>query len=162
MPRKPIPEINVRIGTTADVHDMMLLALAGSGENGFVNPEPSKLLQEIYSALSRHHGLMGIIGKPGRPEGAILLRIGEMWYSTDKVLEEKAIFIHPDFRAATGGRAKHLCAFAKAVSDSLGIPLVIGVLSNHRTEVKIKLYERQFGSPAGAFFLYGAATGAYR
>ena len=45
------------------------------------------------------------------------------------------------------------------IDDDLGIPLIIGVLSNQRTEAKIRLYERQFGAPAGAFFLYNVHTG---
>jgi hypothetical protein len=85
-----------------------------------------------------------------------------MWYSDHEVLEEKAIFIHPDFRSAKGGRARKLCEFSKHVSDSLGVPLIIGVLSNHRTEAKIRLYERQFGKPSGAFFLYNATTGGWK
>jgi len=55
-----------------------------------------------------------------------------------------------------------LCDFAKKVSDTIGLPLVIGVLSNQRTKGKIKLYERQFGEQSGAFFLYGATTGSYK
>ena len=82
-----------------------------------------------------------------------------MWYSDDNVLEEKAIFIHPDYRSAKGGRARRLCQFSKQVADNLGMPLIIGVLSNHRTAAKVRLYERQFGKPTGAFFLYGATTG---
>ena len=39
---------------------------------------------------------------------------------------------------------------------------MIGVLSNHRTEAKVRLYERQFGKPSGAFFLYNARTGTQR
>jgi len=152
-------EIPIRIGTAEDIHEMMDIAMNASEENGFIKASQNKMLQELWSALNLHDGLMGIIGLPGqRAEGAILLRIGEMWYSDDKVLEEKAIFIRPEFRAAKGGRARRLCEFSKTVADTLGIPLIIGVLSNHRTEGKVRLYERQFGKPSGAFFLYGAST----
>jgi hypothetical protein len=41
----------------------------------------------------------------------------------------------------------------------MGMPLLIGVLSNSRTEAKIRLYKRHFGEPAGAYFLYNARTG---
>ena len=111
----------------------------------------------------RDHGLIGVIGpKNGKPEGAILLRIGSMWYSDDQVIEEKAIFIHPEYRSAKGGRARRLCEFSKQVSDQLDIPLIIGVLSNDRTEAKVRLYERQFGKASGAFFLYNARTGGFK
>lgn len=154
--------IEVRVGEPEDVDDIMALALSACEENGFVDPNPTKLLNEIWHGLTLERGVVGILGERGKPEGAVLLRIGSMWYSDDQVLEEKAIFIHPDYRSARGGRARRLCEFSKQVADSLGLPLIIGVLSNHRTEAKVRLYERQFGKPSGAFFLYNARTGAFR
>lgn len=156
-------EIEVRIGTPKDVHDIMDLALSACDENGFVDPNPKKLLAEIWPALNLDRGLIGIIGEENqKPEAAVLLRIGSMWYSDADVLEERAIFVHPEYRSAKGGRARRLCQFSKQVSDKLGIPLIIGVLSNHRTEAKVRLYERQFGKPSGAFFLYNAQTGHFQ
>jgi hypothetical protein len=152
----------VRIGTPDDVHPMMDLAMQACDENGFVDPNPQKLLAEIWTALNLENGIVGIIQDEGnRLEGAILLRIGSMWYSDASVLEERAIFIHPEYRSAKGGRARRLCEFSKRTADELDLPLVIGVLSDHRTEAKVRLYERQFGKPSGAFFLYNAKTGSY-
>lgn len=156
-------DLKIRTGTPEDVDAVMEIALSACDENGFVSPNPEKLLGEIWPALNRDKGIIGIIGtENGSVEGAVLLRIGTMWYSDQEVLEEKAIFIHPDFRSAKGGRARRLCEFSKQVADSLGIPLIIGVLSNHRTEAKVRLYERQFGKPSGAFFLYNARTGGWQ
>jgi len=152
----------VRIGTPDDVDAMMDIATRASDENGFIKANPLKLLAEMWPALNRDNGLVGIIGKPGEQiEAAVLLRMGSMWYSDDVVVEEKAIFVHPDFRKGKFNRARTLCEFTKRVADSLGVPLVIGVLSNSRTAAKIRLYEREFGQPSGAFFLYGAKTGAF-
>lgn len=151
--------IQVRVGGTDDVDAVMALALAASEENGFVKPSPERLLADVWPALCRDRGIMGIIGPAAKPEGAVLLRIGKMWYSDQDVLEEKAIFIHPDYRSAKGGRARRLVEFSKRAADRLELPLIIGVLSNHRTEGKVRLYERQFGKPSGAFFLYGGKTG---
>jgi len=156
-------ELGVRLGTPDDVHQCMDLALKASEENGFVKSNPQKLLQELWPGLNLDNGLVGVIeGEDGRVEAGILLRIGYMWYSDDPVLEEKAIFVAPDCRSAKGGRARRLCEFSKQVADTLGLPLIIGVLSNHRTEAKVRLYERQFGKPTGAFFLYNARTGSYQ
>jgi hypothetical protein len=156
-------ESGIRIGGHEDVHKMMELALSACEENGFVDPNPQKLLSEIWSALNLDNGLVGIIeGSDGTFEGAVLLRVGDMWYSDRQILEEKAIFIHPNFRSAKGGRARRLCEFSKKVADSLELPLIIGVLSNHRTEAKIRLYERVFGRASGAFFLYNARTGGWK
>ena len=155
-------ELKIRMGTPEDIYGMMDLALMACEENGFVNPDKTKLMTELWQALNLNYGMVGIIGKEnGLIEGAILLRIGPMWYSHDMVVEEKAIFIHPDHRGAKEGRARKLVEFAKQAADDLGIPLLIGVLSNKRTEGKIRLYERQLGKPTGAFFLYGARTGEY-
>jgi hypothetical protein len=153
-------DTGVRIGTPDDVDGMMEIALAACAENGFVDPNPQRLLAEIWPALNREHGIVGVIGDPGeRLEGAVLLRVGTMWYSDRQVLEEKAIFIAPEFRSARGGRARRLCEFSKQAADGLGLPLIIGVLSNHRTAGKVRMYRRIFGEPSGAFFLYGARTG---
>ena len=153
-------DLGVRIGTPEDVHGMMDVALAACQENGFVDPQPQKLLAEIWPALNRMQGIVGIIGAPGETiEGAVLLRVGTMWYSDREVLEEKAIFIPPEFRSAKGGRARRLCEFSKLAADGLGLPLIIGVLSNQRTQGKVRMYQRIFGEPSGAFFLYGARTG---
>jgi len=159
------PEI--RIGTPEDEDAMLALAIKAWEENGIKDINPTKMLGMIRPALYLWQGLVGIIGKPGEKiEGAVLLRLSQMWYSDSWMLEEKAIFVDPAFRKSEGGRrsatklhASTLCDFSKKVADELNIPLIIGVLSNHRTESKIRLYERSFGPPAGAFFLYNVRTG---
>jgi hypothetical protein len=82
-----------------------------------------------------------------------------MPYSDEQILCERAIFVRPEFRSAKGGRASRLCEFAKSTADKLEMPLLIGVLSTHRAAGKVRLYERHFGKPAGAYWLYGAKTG---
>lgn len=154
-------EIFVREGVVDDFPELMRLAIDATRENAFVEPNEMMLAEHMYAALSRNMGIAGVIGGgPGEKlEGAIVLRIGPVWYSPEPILEEKAIYVAPEFRAAKGGRARKLAEWAKGVSENLGIPLAIGVLSNTRTEAKIRLYERVFGAPAGVYFLYNAKTG---
>lgn len=153
-------DLKVRLGTPADEEAMLELALRAWEENGINDVNPTKMLAMIRPALYLWQGLVGIIGEPGgKIEGAVLLRLSQMWYSDSWMVEEKAIFVDPEYRSAKGGRARKLCEFSKKVADDLDIPLIIGVLSNQRTEAKIRLYERQFGAPAGAFFLYNVHTG---
>jgi GNAT superfamily N-acetyltransferase len=154
-------EIVVRVGVPEDVHAMMALAMAACDDNGLTDADPSKILQEIWSALNRHFGIVGSIGEPNKPiEAAILLRTDQMWYSSELHLVERAVFVHPDYRAAKGGRAARLCEFAKKAASSLGMPLVIGVISSNRADAKVRLYERQFGKQSGAYFLYNGVTGS--
>jgi hypothetical protein len=152
--------LEIRIANTDDMDAIMAQAVMASEEAGVVNVDMSSVVREIWSALNQDHGLCAVIGKPNGPiEGFVLLRIGKMWYSDTSVLEEKVIFIHPDYRKAPGGRAAKFCDFSKKVADRLGLPLLIGVSSTHRTAAKIRLYERHFGKQSGAFFLYNGNAG---
>lgn len=160
MPRKEIEDIKVRVGTPEDIEGVMNLAMMVCRENGVFEPNVDKIFADIWPSLHQDFGLVGVIGAPGEPlEGFVLLRVGTMWYSDSGIIEEKTVFVHPDLRGAAGGRARKLCEFSKKVSDELSLPLIIGVLSNNRTRSKVRMYERVFGEPAGAFFLYGAKTG---
>lgn len=153
-------EVTVRVGVEADFNGMMDLALAATQENAVVPPDINKMANTIWGALIRKTGIAGVIGPVGgKLEGAVLLSMGEMWYSGEMILEEKAIFVDPEYRSAKGGRARKLAEFAKMTATELEIPLAIGVLSSSRTEAKIRLYERVFGEPAGVYFLYNAKTG---
>ena len=154
-------DVHVRIGTPEDVHGVMSVALMACEENGFAKVDPTLLLGDIWAALNLDHGIMGIIGAPGEQvEGVVLLRVGSMWYSSETpILEERAIFVHPEYRSAKGGRAARLCEFSKRTADELGMPLTIGVMSNERTRAKIRMYSRILGEPAGAYWLYNGHTG---
>ena len=152
-------EIHVRTAEPKDEESIMELARLVNGENGVFKMNEDKVRAMVCPSLYLHGGIMGVIGPSDKIEGLVLLRVSEYWYSDTPFLEEMCVYVHPDFRAAKGGRARKLVEFAKKASESLGLPLMIGILSNSRTDAKTRLYERQFGSPAGAFFLYGVKTG---
>jgi hypothetical protein len=156
-PEDKSDDLIIRLGTPADLDEVMKAAVEAIAEIGLVEPDPERLLQDVWPALNQDRGLIGIICKPdGKAEGGVLLRVGKMWYSNQDVLEERVIFIPPEFRTAKGGRATRLCEFSKKAAEDLGIPLLIGVMSSVRTEAKVRMYERQFGKPTGAVFLYNA------
>jgi len=156
-------DIKVRTGVPEDVDGMMHLALAACEENGLTRPSPRKLLTEIWAGLNRDHGIVGIIGPVGgKLEAAILLRTEALWYSDDMTLVERAVFVAPEHRGAKIGRARMLCEFAKTAAEGLGMPLVIGIISSDRAKAKVALYQRQFGPEQGAYWIYGARTGAWK
>lgn len=153
-------DLKITLATPQDEDQILSIALNAWAENGLADIDIEKVRAMLRPALYLWQGLCGIIKQPsGRIEGGILMRMSQMWYSNSWIIEEKIIFVDPEFRNVKGGRAALLCDFSKKVADDLGIPLMIGVLSNERTAAKIKMYERKFGEPAGAFFLYGAKTG---
>src|SRR5437879_10465909 len=86
-------------------------------------------------------GFMGVIGPLGALEGFILMMLGTFWYSDDIILEEYANFVHPDHRRSD--HAKVLLSYSRHISDQVGIPLVVGIISNIRTAAKVRLYRRQ-------------------
>lgn len=150
-----IQDLVVRVGKPEDFPEVMMLAHAIAGENAPVEADREKLMTGIWQALNNENGLVGIVGPRGGPlQGFILLRIGTPWYSSQRIIEENGVYVHPDFRAQKGGRAAMLYRFAKQVADQMGTTLMIGVLSRHRTESKLRYYERYFGPQVGAVFLY--------
>ena len=154
-------EIFVRKGVVEDFNEVMRLSMNSAIENAIVQPDEMLVAQNVYSFLTEQNGMVGIIGKePGGPlEGMIIIGLGSPWYSHETTLEEKVIYVAPEFRSAKGGRARKLVEWAKGISESRGVPLVVAVLSNSRTEAKIRLFERAFGDPAGVCFLYNGKTG---
>ncbi len=150
--------LSIRLATTDDMAEVMRLAITACEENSFLNASTDLLAKEIWPALCQDHGLCPVIGPTGTKEiqGLVLLRLGRMWYSTADVIEERAVFIYPEYRSAKGGRARKLVEYSKHCADQLGMPLIMGILSSTRTAGKVRLYQRLFGEPAGAFFLYGA------
>lgn len=153
--------IYVRTAEPRDEEGVMELARLVNKENGVFKMNEDKVRGLIHPSLYLQGGIIGVIGPYSRIEGMVLLRVSEYWYSDAPFLEEMCVYVHPDFRAAKGGRARKLVEFAKTASEALELPLMIGILSNSRTDAKTRLYERQFGTPAGAFFLYGVKTGQF-
>lgn len=154
-----VNEVYVRTATPEDFEGVMELARLVNVENGVFKMNEDKVRAMIEPSLYLNGGIMGVIGPKDHIQGLVLLRISQYWYSDATFLEEMCVYVHPEYRAAKGGRARKLVEFAKQASEKIGLPLMIGILSNSRTDAKTKLYERQFGSPAGAFFLYGVKTG---
>lgn len=101
-------------------------------------------------------GYIGVIGEPGNLEAFILMIIASYWYTDELHLEELATFVHPNHRRSRHAQA--LLNYSKKMSDAIGIPLLIGIISNKRTESKVRLYRKHFPE-AGSFFLYNAKTG---
>lgn len=144
----------VRIATKSDETEILRLLHLMHEEGGLLPLNEECAKQTFDRAFYRRGGIIGVIGEPGNIKAAIYLLITRFWYTLDNHLEEIFNFVHPEHRKSD--YAKRLIAFAKECSDEIGIPLMIGVLTNHRLESKVRLYRRSLGNPAGAFFVYNA------
>lgn len=144
-------EVPVRTATEADEEAIMRLCRLLHEENGQFAMSDDKVRDALRQGLERRGGIVGVIDGADGIEAVIFMIIGQLWYSEDWMLEEMFNFVHPDHRRST--HAKRLIEYAKECATRLGIPLMIGVLSNHRTEAKVKLYERHLPK-SGAYFIY--------
>lgn len=152
----PLPP-EVRLATLADAQEVFDTLMVNYQENGLASLSKDKVAMYVKQGVMRDNASIGIIRGEKRIEATIGLVIGEWWYSQDKHVEEVWNFVHPDHRRST--HAKHLIEFAKWVSDSLELPLLMGVLTTKRLAAKERLYERQLPK-VGALFLHNIPQAA--
>jgi hypothetical protein len=154
--------MTVRIAVPEDEEAIVGLCAAAHAEQGEHPLDLAKLRAFIHRGISLENAIVGVIGPVGAPLAYIIILVDPVWYSGDWQLLELTSFVHPSARkafiAADGTirnptLGKELIAFAKRCADETGLHLTIGVMSNIRTEAKVRLYERQLPK-AGAFFVY--------
>ena len=141
----------VRKATIADRSQILEMCEENHRDNGQFSLSMPKVEAMIDKAFNGGGAIIGVVGV-SQIEGMLILLISQFWYTSDWCLEEIQNFVRPQFRRST--HAKDMINFGRRCSDELGIPLVIGVVSNERTKAKMELYRRQLGDPVGGYFLY--------
>lgn len=145
--------------TEADLPEFMRLFKVMWTECGLFSLDEDCVVETFNRAVKNREGVIGLIkGPSGDIRAMLCLLITRYYYTRQFHLEELWNFVSPDFRKTN--YADTLLKYADHCQKSLGIPLVIGVLTNERMEAKVRKYRRHFGMPAGAFFVSGAASGA--
>lgn len=153
---KPLPR--VRVATTDDLEEILSMCRDLHAENGLMSLDEGKVQQAVIDSLTGRDGIFGVVGR-NPVEGMIMLGLRQYWYAKDGDvhLEEMLNYVREPFRRSRNAIA--LIEFAKTTALKLGVPLLIGIVSNTRTEQKIKLYQRRLGKPAGGYFLWNGRTG---
>ena len=128
-------------------------------DNGLFSFNEEMVLAMIRRAFKDENGqggggLASVIDGDGEIAGGLFTLFSHVWYTTDTHIEELFNFVRPKYRKTN--YAKQLLVCSKAVQKTIGVPLIIGVLTNKRTEAKVTFYRRHLGKPAGAFFVVGA------
>jgi hypothetical protein len=153
----------VRVATRSDEEGLVQLCAALNAEIGLFAPDFAKIRTTLREAfippVNMRRSIIGIIGREGGPiQGAIYISILQEWYSQQDFCHELFNFVYPEYRAGTNN-SHDLISWAKYIADEFNLPLLIGVLSNERTEAKVRHYRKQFGAPRGAYFGYNFADG---
>lgn len=155
----PSPSV-VRLATPADHQEIWRLFLQGHNENGIFQLAPDKVEYFIQRALfpkmippwdQGPRGEIRVIGPVGKLEAICFVIIGQFWYSHDYHIEELLVYVDPEFRHSD--HSKILIDWMKKAAEKSGLPLLTGIMSNYRTEAKVRLYQRQLPK-IGAFFLW--------
>lgn len=145
-------EIPIRLGKPGDEDEIMMLCRELHDENGMFPLSEPRVRALLQKAFREEGGIIGLIGEPGHVEAIMLLMISNAYYTDQWHIEELFSYVRPAHRKST--HAKRLVEWGKACANECRLPALIGILSNERTEAKVRLYRRQLGNPAGAFFLY--------
>lgn len=143
----------VRYAEPADYPHIIEMSEELHRENGHQAIDYSVAEAAIMEAINGNRAIIGVIGPVGALEGIIFLRFASFWYTNEVMLEEIFCFVPPAYRKTPN--AKTLLTFAKNAAEKLDLPLMIGVLSNHRTKAKLRLYEKHLGEPVGGYFFIG-------
>ena len=147
----PPPE-GVRLASPDDEAEVMTMCRRLHAENGVFAMADEKIQSFIRKGIARDNGILGVIGPSGSIQASVCLTVAEMWYTRTQHLEEVWTYVMPEYRNSQN--AKNLIAYAKWCSDTIGLPLLIGIMSNTSLEAKQRLYKRQLGDPAGVFYLH--------
>ncbi len=142
---------DVRLAQPEDRNEIVALTNMLHEENGLFSISPGKVERMLDRFYNREGAIIGVIGEPGHPVGTIYLGIDQLVYTDDWALVEQWNFVHPDHRRSN--YAAQLICYAKSLSDTFSLPLLVGILSNSRTEAKARLYERHLDK-AGYYFIY--------
>lgn len=99
----------------------------------------------------------GVIGEPGQLQGAVYLMIQEPDDSDELYLLQLWNWIFPEYRRSKSPAA--LIQFSQALSVSLQLPLVGGVVSYEQGEsAKLRFLRRNGMTPIASLYLYNAAA----
>ncbi len=141
----------VRIALQEDESRIFEILCLAEKENAMFPMDKDKVLGFIKRATEKQGGIIGVIDGETRVEATIGLVIEQSWYTSEWSLGERWNFVHPACRNTD--HVHKLIEFSKHCSDIMGLTLDIGILSNIRTEAKIRLYKRHYDY-MGAFFTH--------
>lgn len=154
----------VRVAKADDRQEIWRLFLQSHRENGQFTLAPEKVDWFLTRALTPEtipewdagpRGVVGVVGKRGSLEALVMMMVDTYWYTVERHLAEYLVYVDPECRKSN--HARSVIEWMKHQSDITGLPLLTGVISNTRTEAKVRLYRRMVPF-IGAFFMYRSGS----
>ena len=148
----------VRLAAPADEPELAVLIRSAAEEGMMFKVSEQKVLgicKRIINARKNPNAvpqILGVIGTSTDLQAMTALVASQPDYSDEWFLGEAWTFVRPDCRRSH--HAQELLAFSKRAAAMLGLKCISGIASNVRTEPKVRLYRRRFGTAIGAFFMF--------
>jgi GNAT superfamily N-acetyltransferase len=151
--------MTVRIAKSEDFPEVWRLFLLAYEENAILPLCEKKAAWFLRRALEPEkipesdigtRGVIAVIGPTGALQAGVFLTVSCFWYTEHHHIEEYVLLVDPAHRRSD--HAKTLVIWMKEQVKNTHLPLITGILSNHRTEAKCRLYGRLLPK-AGEFFV---------
>ena len=140
-----MPDVRLaRPGESQAVYDALLPM---HGETAVASLNAEKAFAEVDRLVSQGTVLVSV--QDGEIRGSVGLYMPDWWYSDEVFVTDRWFFVHPAHRKS--GHASRLIDGAKTVSDTLNVPLVLGIQTTVDTATKMKLFNRKMTLFGGAF-----------
>jgi hypothetical protein len=149
----------VRLAVPEDSVELWRLVLQLYNENGIFKLSPGKvdwlMKRALFSEMIPEgdegpRGVIGVIGPTGALEAFVFIMVGTHWYTEEHCLEEIAVYTDSEYRKSN--HTKAMVQWMAGQSEKTGLKLITGIMSNHRTEAKCRLYRRMLPK-IGEFFM---------
>jgi len=150
--------VRVNVAMPSDEEDLFPLLMMAHKENAAMPLSENRVREIITTATRRKGGVIGIIRGPEKIEGCLSLKLARFPYTDEWHLEDICNYVHPDHRKSN--HAKDLIQFGHWISEQMGFPLFIGILTGKRLEAKRKFYQRYAGKEVGSVFVHNPTYGA--
>ena len=142
------PEAIIRFARPADKDQIMANLRVMGLENSYVSVNYGKVRKVVDQCLEDCS--VFVVEKNGKVVGAAGLYLSQFWCSDQDILGAYFFFVHPAHREYRIANA--LLTECERAAKSIGVPLVIGVMSKKDALRKYGFFARRM-KPAGGLFV---------
>lgn len=144
-------ENGVGLAKHSDLPDILKMIVKMPEESSDTLPPADAYKMAIVMEKNFYDYPYIVYRKEGKVVGCLALTEAELWWSTEKLLEDLFFYVEPEHRSYKITRS--LLLKAKEYAKIKGVPLIMGVFSRTDLERKKKVLERNGFEIGGALFI---------